>query len=411
MKRRITTPVSTWLSELILARNAILSACLVSLISACSNLPNSGPRADAYDSAQTRYETPTSGDEAEEAKLPFVLVDVDRRVLKALLSTEDPTYFKGAFTDRTQPSSTPLGVGDVLRITIFESGPGGLFIQQAGGTNGGNYITLPDQEVDQTGSISVPYAGKGSDNGVIKVSGKTAAEVQHEIQKRLLNKAIEPQVILTVVKRTSNLYSVIGDVNAPGRYNIDQAGVRVLDALGAAGGPKSSDYNTLITLQRGATSATVRLSTILKQSDNNIFVQPNDLLAIKRDERYYNVLGAMHNNNRIPFETETVTVADAIAKAGGLDMDNAEPSSVVVFRREDSKVLEAAGVKLEGLKTDELVPTVYRFDLRTPGGMFLAQKMQLHGDDAVYVSKHTLSDVKLILTAVYDALLISLIKR
>ena len=39
------------------------------------------------------------------------------------------------------------------------------------------------------------------------------------------------------------------------------------------------------------------------------------MLAVKKEERYYNVLGATHNNNRIAFEAETVTVADALALA------------------------------------------------------------------------------------------------
>lgn len=390
---------------------AMLS-CLVMLAS-CEELPNSGPRASAYDAAEAKYVPPATGEEVENSKLPFVLVDVDRKVMETLLSSEDGTYFRGAFTDRSPPSTVPLGVGDILRVTIFEAGPGGLFVPQAGNVSGsgGNFITLPDQEVDQTGSISIPYAGKDGDVGLIKVSGRTAAEVQHDIQKHLLNKAIEPQVIVTLIKRSSNMYSVIGDVNTPGRYSLDQGGVRMLDALSGAGGPKSNDYNTLITLQRGTTSATARLSTILQQSDNNIFIKPGDVIAVKREERYYNVLGATHTNSRIAFEAETLTLADALAKAGGIDGENAEPSSVVIFRREDAKLLKAAGVQLDDFRTSEAVPTVYRFDLRKPTGMFLAQKMPLHGDDAIFVSRHGFSDIKLVMNALYDALLLSFIKR
>lgn len=235
--------------------------------------------------------------------------------------------------------------------------------------------------------------------------------MQNDIQRRLMNKALEPQVIVTPVKRTSNLYSVIGDVNAPGRFSLDQGGVRILDALSSAGGPKGTDYNTLITLQRGTTSATARLSLLLHQSENNIFVQPGDMLAVKKEERHYNVLGATHNNNRIAFEAETVTVADALAKAGGLNSEMAEPAAVVVFRREEPSALTSMDIKLDGLSTNEPVPTVYRFDLNNASGMFLAQRMQLRNNDVVYVSNHSFSDMSKLLSALRDVLLITLIAK
>jgi polysaccharide export outer membrane protein len=340
------------------------------------------------------------------------MVDMDRKVVETLTRADDASYFKGAFTDRSPPANVALGVGDVIRITIFEAGAGGLF-SPVGSNNpgGGNFVTLPDQEVDQTGRISVPYADKNGDTGLINVVGKQAIEVQHDIQQRLMNKAIEPQVLVTLVKRSSNQFSVIGDVNAPGRFSLNQSGVRVLEALSTAGGPKSNDYNTLITLQRGTTSATARLSTLLRQAENNIFVQPSDLIAVKKEERYYNVLGATKSNNRVPFEAENVTVADAIAKAGGLNSEVAEPEAVIILRREDPKTLAALSINPEGQPLGEPVATVYRFNLSEPSGMFLAQRMQLRNNDVVYVSNHPFSDVSKLLTVVRDILLIRLINN
>ncbi len=388
----------------------LLVAVCFGALSACNSLPSSGPRAASFDKAQWEY-TPAPTEKGSDEKLPFVMVDVDPKILTLLSTTTDSSYFKGTFADRSPPADTTLGVGDTVRITIFEAGPGGLFVPANGTSTGGNYVTLPDQEVDQAGNISIPYAGKNSDTGFIKVNGRRPAEVQGDIQKRLMNKAIEPQVIVTMVKRTSNLFSVIGDVNTPGRYVLDQGGVRILDALSMAGGPKSNDYNTLITLQRGTTSATARLSTLLTQTENNIFVQPSDLVAVKKDERYYNVLGATTTNNRIAFEAENVTVADALAKAGGLNSELAEPATVVVFRREERATLEAMGVTLDGHEGAEAVPTVYRFNFTEPSGMFLAQKMQLRNNDAVYVSTHPFSDVAKLLGALRDVLLIKLINN
>lgn len=398
-------------SEHRLFRRAVLVVCGLASLSGCGGFPANGPKASTFNDARWQYVTAPAEDGGSD--LPFVLVDVDSKVLAALGTTDDSSYFMGKFTDRRAPTNIALGVGDTIRVTIFEAGPGGLFssTNNKDVASGANAITLPDQEVDQTGRISVPYADKNGDGGLIKVSGRRPAEVQNDIQHRLMNKALEPQVIVTLVKRTSNLYSVMGDVNSPGRFSIEQGGVRILDALSNAGGPKNTDYNTLITLQRGTTSATARLSVLLHHSENNIFVQPSDILAVKKDERYYNVLGSTRANSRVAFEAESVTVADALAKAGGLDPEIAEPASVVVLRREEAKTLAQLEVPLEGAKAGEPMPTVYRFDLNKPSGMFLAQKMQLRNNDVVYVSKHAFSDVSKLLGALRDVLLIKLIAQ
>ena len=386
------------------------AACLF-LLAACSGLPSAGPRSDSFNSARWQYVADPVSDAGETAdnKLSFVLVDVDPKIISVLSTAEDSTYFKGSFTERSEPSRVTLGVGDIIRITIFESGPGGLFIPANATVNGGNYVTLPDQEVDQAGYITIPYAEKDKDGGLVKIDGRQLGEVQSDIQQRLMNKAIEPQVIVTLVKRMSSRYSIIGDIGAPGRYNLDPGGTRVLDALSNAGGPRSNDYNTLITLQRGDKSATVRMSALLTNIDNNVFVQANDLITVKKEERYYNMLGATRTNSRVAFEAEKVTVADAVAKAGGLDSSSAEPAAVVIFRREDQRTLDDMGVKLDGIKSLEAVPTIYRFNLNEPSGLFLAQRMQLRNDDVVYVSNHPFTDITKLFSAFRDLLLLKLI--
>lgn len=383
----------------------------ISLLVGCGNLPSAGPSGRSFSKAQTEYTAPTSGPEAADAELPFVLVNADRKIVRTLSGLDDLNYFKGAFTDRSPPAEAVLGVGDIVRVTIFEAGSGGLFVQAGSSNSGGNFVTLPDQEVDQGGRISVPYAGKDNNSGFIKAKGRRLVDVQSDIQQRLMNKAIEPQVIVTIVKRTSNLFSVIGDVNQPGRFTLEQSGTRILDALSVAGGPRSNDYNTLVTLQRGNRSATARLSTLLTQGENNIFVQPNDLIAVKKDERHYNVLGATQNNSRVAFEAESVMLADAIAKAGGLNSELAQPGMVVVFRREQMNTLVDMGVDVGRLPENEPVPTVYRFDLTEPTGMFLAQKMPLRNDDVVYVSQHPFADASKLVGILRDVLFIKLINN
>jgi polysaccharide biosynthesis/export protein len=86
-----------------------------------------------------------------------------------------------------------LGVGDVLGITIFEAGAGGLFIPAETPVRRGNYVTLPDQEVDVQGNISVPYAGP------IRAQARTAVELQAAIVDALKDIALKPQAVVSLV--------------------------------------------------------------------------------------------------------------------------------------------------------------------------------------------------------------------
>lgn len=372
----------------------------------CGAVPSDGPRPGAFQ-GEAKEHVPIS--ENDDAKLPFVLVDVDNKSLSVLRTADTLSYFSGAFTDRRDSADIRIGLGDILRITIFEAGSGGLFVPTGGTLSNGNYVSIPDQEVDRTGSITVPYAALKGDSGVIQVHNRRPIEVKAEIEQRLANRAIEPQAVVTIVNRTSNLYSIIGDVSSPGRYSVTQSGIRILDALGMAGGPKASDYNTMITLQRESGTASARLSTLVKEPENNIFVQPNDIIMVKKDERFYNVFGSTGSNNRYAFEAESLTVADALAKAGGLDDKRAQPNSVVIFRREDPQTLRNIGASLASFEDAKVVPTVYRLNLTQPSGFFLAQKMPLQHDDIVYVSPHPFSDASKLLTLLRDILLIRLI--
>ena len=61
-------------------------------------------------------------------------------------------------------------------------------------STGSRSVTIPDQVVGADGGISVPFAGR------VPVAGRSTVDVQHEIEQRLAQKAIEPQVIVTITK-------------------------------------------------------------------------------------------------------------------------------------------------------------------------------------------------------------------
>ncbi len=380
------------------------------LLNGCMAVPADGPSAGAVASAAgERIQGSVNGE--GDGNLPFVFVDANDENIGIVSEADAYGHFKGEFTDRRDAADIRIGLGDTIRVTIFEAGSGGLFVPASGSLSSGNFVSMPDQEVDRTGSITVPYAAKGKDGGVIKVYNRRPIEVQADIERRLADRAIEPQAVVTIINRTSNLYSVIGDVNAPGRFNVPQGGIRILDAIGMAGGLNGTDYETLVTLQRDGKSSTARIVSLLDQPQNNVFVRPSDILSLKKEELYYNVLGAVTESGRISLNEEKVTLADAISRAGGLDIERSEAKSVLIYRDESKSTLRDIGAKVEGpeLSSRDKVPTVYRVNLRDPNGIFVAQKLQLRHNDMVYVDNHPIVGTSRILSIIRDLLVVRVI--
>lgn len=82
--------------------------------------------------------------------------------------------------------------------------------------------------VDRGGNIDFPVLGK------VHVAGMKREEVAETIKSQLISRQLVNDPVVTV--EWANLYfSVLGEVNKPGRYTIDRDKVSLLDAIGMAG--------------------------------------------------------------------------------------------------------------------------------------------------------------------------------
>ena len=161
----------------------------------------------------------------------------------------------------------------MIGITIFEASAGGLFIPQEAGSRAGNFVAVPAQQVDGSGNITVPYGG------VIRVVGRTAADVSRIISEKLSQRAIEPQVVVSINERRGNDVAVLGEVKSPARFSLDPGGISLLGAISArAGGPTQPTYETAVTVQRAKQTHQAAMSTIVKNPDENITLIPGDIV-------------------------------------------------------------------------------------------------------------------------------------
>lgn len=344
---------------------SVLSAVLLSS-AGCSIMPMSGPEDHVIKSEQT-----VNGPEYGLVKLTPTVVDIVREY--------GPGAIAGSFPDNRPPPSIKFGIGDVVAVSIFEAAAGGLFIPAEAGVRPGNFVSLPNQNVDSAGFITVPYAG------AVKANGRTPSEIQQDIVKAIGNRAIEPQVVVSLITQNTSLISVLGEVNTPTRLTANAAGERILDVISRAGGPKGQGWETWVTLERHGKRATVPFGALVYTPANNIWVHPGDTIYVYREPQIFLAFGASGAQGQFPFDMWKINMAQAMAKAGGLLDAQAEPSGVYVYRREPRELAERLGVDCSKF-VGPTVPIVYNADFRDPAAYFLATKFDMRDKDVLFAA-------------------------
>jgi polysaccharide export outer membrane protein len=234
----------------------------------------------------------------------------------------------------------------------------------------------------------VPFAGR------VPVSGRTTVEVQHEIEHRLAEKAIEPQVIVTITKSVTYAATVSGEVVNGSRVPLSVNGDRMLDLIALAGGAKSAVYETFVRLSRNGVTVTIPMERLVSDPAENIYAQPADVLTLVRVPQTYAVLGATGQNAQISFNAERITLAEAVAKAGGLQDLRSDPAGVFLFRFEPPAVVTALNAPQLATGPDRSSPVVYRLDMSDANAFFLAQRFPVEDKDVIYVANARLNELQ-----------------
>jgi polysaccharide biosynthesis/export protein len=193
-------------------------------------------------------------------------------------------------------------------------------------------------------------------------------------------------------------------VNTPGVLALNSVGERLLALIARAGGPKFEAIESYVTLQRDGRRVRVLLSRVVHDPTENIFIRPNDVIFITHEAPTFTALGALNQNvfgfnSEIPFDVETLTLAQAMGKAGGLNDQQSDPSELYVYRYEERHFLEKLGVDTRRFTFDR-IPTIYRVNLRDPSGMLLASGFQMQTKDVMYVANAKVVDYYKLLTLI-----------
>ncbi|MDB5097324.1 MAG: polysaccharide export protein [Cyanobacteria bacterium RYN_339] len=130
------------------------------------------------------------------------------------------------------------------------------------------------------GLISIPFVGD------IEVGGLTTGQATTRLTTVLKKFLRDPIVTVTLTTLRPRFAMVLGQVNSPGRVELNRPHPTVLDVIGAAGGFTHRAVRTEVIILRGegtrASHYTVDVERMLKTADlsQNIEVLPGDRVSV-----------------------------------------------------------------------------------------------------------------------------------
>src|SRR5579859_4062227 len=215
----------------------LLAVSLSASLSACATFPSSGPTGSQIQRDIAKPQPP----------LGIKIVEVDNA---AALPPAEPQPSVG-LPALAPPPTDRVGPGDVLSISIYEAGVA-LFGRSpiAAGAAGATFDTsasaqtLPPIRVDDTGDISVPYAGR------LHVAGRTVEQIQAQIRNALKGMSQNPQVLVALRDTINNSVIVGGEVGRPGRLVLQTNRETLTDAVALAGGYRGNAKDLTLRITR-----------------------------------------------------------------------------------------------------------------------------------------------------------------
>jgi len=334
-------------------------ALITGMVASCG-LPRSGPTKGEIFAGSVQRQ----GD-------AFV-VSVNDRVTR-YTSVVPALGFSEGFLNAGVVGSDTIRPGDTLGLRIWENVETGLL----SGTEAGATV-LEEVQVDGSGFIFVPYAGR------IRAAGNTTEAIRRLITERLAEQTPDPQVLVTRVAGDGATVSLIGGVGGQGVYPIERPTRTLTAMLAAAGGVTIEPEIAQLTVTRGNQQGRVWLQDLYENPSLDVALRAGDRILVEADTRSFTALGATGAQNKVPFDTQSISAIEAIARVGGLNPNLADPTGVFVFRNEPAEIANQL------LGRDDLIGAqrlVYVLDLTEPNGMFLARDFAIRDGDTVYVTE------------------------
>jgi len=228
-----------------------------------------------------------------------------------------------------------LGPGDTVHITVYN-----------------NPDLSTETRVSQEGNLTFPLLG------AVPVGGLSVAQTEKKISSLLVEGGLvkQAQVNIIVTQFASQQVSLLGDINKPGRYPLENAST-LFEVLAMAGGisPNGSDIVSVLSKQDGKTEKYDYdlPDLLLNGGGTGIMLNANDIIYVPHAPMYY-IYGEVQRPGQFRLE-RNMTVVQALAAGGGLTMRGTE-SGLSIKRRNTAGVLETIAAKPDDLlKKDDVL--------------------------------------------------------
>lgn len=338
---------------------ALVLCALVASVSACA-LPRSGPnKREIFEGSVQKQ-----GD--------AFIIAVNDRVTRAT-AIVPALGFSSKFKNAGVLGSDTISPGDTLGLTIYENVDDGLLADQ-----GVNASVLDEVQVDGAGYIFIPYAGR------IRAAGNSPERLRQIITEKLDAQTPDPQVVVRRLAGDGATVSLVGGVASQGVMPIERPTRTLSSMLAAAGGIAIEPEIAQVTVIRGNERGKIWFQDLYEHPELDIALRAGDRILVEEDSRAFTALGATGSQNRVPFESQTLSAIEAIAQVGGLSSSLADPTGVFVFRNEPAEIANAVLGRADLVGDQRFA---YVLDLTQPTGMFMARDFVIRDGDTVYVTE------------------------
>ncbi|RVV98296.1 polysaccharide export protein [Mesobaculum littorinae] len=270
--------------------------------------------------------------------------------------------------------------GDTITVTAFGTGESGLF-------NAAESAALPlgDFTVSQSGSVTLPFVGG------IRVGGQSVSTAERTITENLRQSAVDPYTTVSIARKETDTYSVQGAVGAAGMFNLTARGETVLDGIATAGGATEAPDASVVTVLRGGRRGQDVMERVISDPARNIPLLPGDTVIVGGGDAQFTADGALGATGDFDFAEGSLSLAQAVARAGGLQDSRANPRAVFLFRHldpGDSFIL----LETEGTRRTVTGDVIFRVDYADPAARLRAGRFQVQDGDAIYVGNAPLAN-------------------
>jgi polysaccharide export outer membrane protein len=230
-----------------------------------------------------------------------------------------------------------LGPGDVVRITVFQ-----------------NPDLTTETRVSETGTITFPLIG------TVAVGGQSTSQIERLITDRLRDGGFvnRPQVNATVLQFKSIQVSVLGQVNRPGKYPLEQTNNRLTEVLALAGGVTTlgADVVTLVTSENGKEKKIdVDVPELIRSVDKSkdVILKNGDVIYVPRYPVFY-IHGEVQRPGQYRLERD-MSVMQALAVGGGLTLRGTQRGMQLSRKEAGGKTVTRDAQPMEAVQADDVI--------------------------------------------------------